>query len=100
MKKAKNVADLAARLAAAAETPLQAPVAPVVVQERPLKEPVVKKVEAKRGRVAGIGTAPVYLRLPNPLHERLEAMAMERTRETGKGVSIQQVIIDVLGDRV
>jgi hypothetical protein len=100
MKKARNVADLAARLSAAAETPLQAPVAPVVVQDSPPREPVIKKAEAKRGRVAGVGTAPVYLRLPNPLHERLEAIAMERTRETGKGVSIQQVIIDVLGDRV
>lgn len=100
MKKAKNVADLAARLAAAAETPLQAAVAPVVVQEIQVREPVIKKTEAKRGRVAGVGTAPVYLRLPNHLHERLEAIAMERTRETGKGVSIQQVIIDVLGDRV
>jgi len=99
MKKAKNVADLAARLSAAAETPLQVPVAPVVIQDSPIREPVVKS-EAKRGRVAGIGTAPVYLRLPNPIHERLEAIAMERTRETGKGVSIQQVIIDVLGDRV
>jgi len=97
MKKAKNVADLAARLAAAAETPLQAP---VVVQEIQVREPVIKRAEAKRGRVAGVGTAPVYLRLPNPIHERLEAIAMERTRETGKGVSIQQVIIDVLGDRV
>jgi len=99
MKKAKNVADLAARLSAAAETPLQVPVAPVVIQDNPIREPVVKS-EAKRGRAAGIGTAPVYLRLPNPIHERLEAIAMERTRETGKGVSIQQVIIDVLGDRV
>ena len=97
MKKARNVADLAARLSAAAETPLQAP---AVVQDSPPREPVIKKAEAKRGRVAGVGTAPVYLRLPNPLHERLEAIAMERTRETGKGVSIQQVIIDVLGDRV
>ena len=100
MKKAKNVADLAARLAAAAETPLQAPVAHIAVQEAQVREPVIKKAEVKKGRVAGVGTAPVYLRLPNPLHERLEAIAMERTRETGKGVSIQQVIIDVLGDRV
>ena len=100
MKKAKNVADLAARLAAAAETPLKAAVAPVVVHEPPVREPVIRKTEVKRGRVAGVGTAPVYLRVPNPLHERLEAIAMERTRETGKGVSVQQVIIDLLSDRV
>jgi hypothetical protein len=99
MKKTRNVADLAARLAAAAETPLRAPIAPAVSQDNPTKEPALK-TEAKRGRVAGIGTTPVYLRLPNPIYERLETIAVERTRETGKGVSIQQVIIDVLGGRV
>jgi hypothetical protein len=38
----------------------------------------------------------VFLRLPFDLHSRLEAEAIARTKATGKGVTVQQVILDKL----
>lgn len=89
MKKAKDVADLASRLTVAATTPVMG-VAP------PLPPPVTERVVAARRR----GSVSVFLRLPPELHARIEAIAIAKTRETGRGVTVQQVILDKLAGAV
>jgi hypothetical protein len=83
MKKPKDVEELADKLTAAAATPLipatKAP--PPAAQERP----------AKRKKAASVS---VFLRVPHDLHERLESEAIARTKRTGRGVTVQQIILE------
>ena len=79
MKKARGVEDLAGRLAEAAAAPLL----PATQDNRPVKGKKTPSVS-------------VFLRLPFDLHSRLEAEAIARTKATGKGVTVQQVILDKL----
>jgi hypothetical protein len=83
MKKAQGVEDLAGRLSQAAAAPLVQPPPSVAVQNQP---PKAKKASS----------VSVFLRLPADLHFRLEAEAVSRTKATGKGVTVQQVILDKL----
>ncbi len=87
MKQPKDVEDLAGKLAAAAATPLipTAVVAdPSARQERPTRTAKPKKA----------GSVSVFLRVPHDLHERLESEAIARTKRTGRGVTIQQIILE------
>lgn len=88
MKKAKNVADLAGRLTDAATAPLlqAAPVA-VEMQEKPRKN-------VKRGAIS------VFLRMPPELFAQIDEEAVTRTKATGRGVTVQQVIIDRLAGSI
>jgi hypothetical protein len=83
MKKPVNVEDLAAGLTAAASAPLV----------RPPQEPASK---VKPGRPKGEPTVAVYLRVPNGIYARYDAEAVTRTKATGKGVTVQQVILEKL----
>ncbi len=83
MKKAKDIADLAGRLTDAAATPL--------LQAGPV-------VETKRKRSKEV--INIFLRLPVELHALIEAEAVSRTKATGKGVSVQQVIIGKLTETI
>jgi len=85
MKKAQGVDDLAGRLSEAAAAPLL-PMAPVAQDNRP-------------ARTKKPGSVSVFLRLPFDLHARLEAEAVARTKATGKGVTVQQVILDKLASQ-
>jgi hypothetical protein len=77
MKKPATVEDLTASLTAAAATPLvKGP------QERPQRQ--------KKASVS------LFLRLPAELHARYEAEAVARTKASGKGVTVQQVMIEKL----
>jgi hypothetical protein len=82
MKKAQDVDDLASRLTEAATAPLLAAPAPVS-QDRP-------------ARIKKAGSVSVFLRLPSDLHARLEGEAVNRTKATGKGVTVQQIILEKL----
>jgi hypothetical protein len=83
MKKPKDVEELAGRIAEAAATPLipASPAQPPAAQKRPAKP---KKQ----------GSLSVFLRVPHDLHERLENEAIARTKRTGRGVTIQQIILE------
>jgi hypothetical protein len=84
MKKPKDIAQLESRLTDAATTPLvQAPLETTAPRERPRKGP-------KRGSVS------VFLRLPPQLFAQIDAEAVNRTKATGRGVTVQQVILDKL----
>ena len=94
MKKAKDVSDLASRLTVAATTPVlslaPAPEAPPAPSAQAAAKPA--KVEAAKKR----GSVSVFLRLPPNVHAGIEAEAIARTKKTGRGVTVQQVILDKL----
>jgi len=97
MKKPQDVADLAARLTTAVTTPLVAaapaeapPVVAIAV------EPVTRARKPRKDRKET--TAPLLLRLPATLYNEFDGEAVKRTKATGRGVSIQQVIIERLSE--
>lgn len=99
MKKPKDVADLASRLANAATTPLvlSAPtVAPGVTAE-PTAPAAVAAMETRR-KAPKRTTVPVFLRISQALYDRYDEEAVKRTKETGRGVTVQQVILDRLAE--
>lgn len=106
MKQPKNVDDLAARLTTAATAPLQtlAPasspaVAPVAAA--PAVAPTVPATvktwpAAKKARAETLG---INLRPSRTLYERYVALAADRSKETGRVVSAQQIMLEVLERR-
>lgn len=84
MKKPKEVADLAGFLQKAATTPALT----VTQPETEILQTAKKKKSA---------SLPLLLRVPVDLHSRLEAEAIARTKEIGRGVTMQQIIIEKLG---
>lgn len=91
MKKPKDIANLASRLTDAATAPLvqASPVPPTAAAPQPQPQP--RTVKAKKR-----GTVSVFLRLPPDLFTRIDAEAVNRTKATGRGVTVQQVILDKL----
>jgi hypothetical protein len=98
MKKPKDVTDLAARLTAGATTPLQvvASTTPrVTLKPEPKTTQASESAEATPKQKRG-SSVSVFLRMPSDLHDRAAAIAIERTKQTGKGVTVQQVILEIL----
>ena len=85
MRKLKNVEDLAASLTVAASTPLIAPVQAVQAAPTP-----------SRKRVAGSETQQMTLRPKTSLIARYVDMAAERSKQLGRTVTAQQVMLEVL----
>jgi hypothetical protein len=97
MKKPKDVTDLANRLASAASTPLVAPSPPPAPLPVLIEEPATATArEAGKRKPPNRSTVPVFLRLSQNLYERYDEEAVRRTRATGRGVTVQQVILDRL----
>jgi hypothetical protein len=81
MKKPKDVEDLSARLAEAAAAPLV---------PQPVKQQVVTVSEPQQRRKApNRRSKSLFLRLPEELFEKYDAQAVERTKATGRGVTVQ-----------
>lgn len=100
MKPPKGVEDMAERLRTAATTPALTLVArpasdsPSEQLEKPAKATRAEKPSTAR-RVKGDGASvSVFLRVPPQKHAELEAEAMKRTKATGKGVTVQQIILE------
>lgn len=95
MKKLRNVDDLAAsltadladRLTVAATTPLVQPTAAAAAP---------KPVAAPRERKAATTTQQMTLRAPQQLVARYVERAAERSKELGRTVSAQQIMLEVL----
>jgi hypothetical protein len=83
MKKPPNVSDLAATLTQAATAPLVPPA-----------------VAAQPAHTRRRGSIAVMLKIPPDLHARLDHEAVSRTKETGKGVTVQQVILEKLAGAI
>ena len=80
MKAAKGVTDLAATLSAAASAPLVA-------------KPAAKAAKNTAGEG---GTMQMTLRPSRSLYARYVGQAAERSKEEGRSVSVQEVMLEVL----
>jgi hypothetical protein len=86
MKKPTDIQGLAERLSGAAATPVGA----IAVTD--IKQP--RAIAQKRSSVS------VFLRLSPELFAKVDAEAMNRTKATGRGVTVQQVILDKLASAI
>jgi hypothetical protein len=115
MKKNRDSSELAARIAAAASqpagrssapVPVLAPVsAPVLVSSvpaaktpaaTPVVAPAPARSKAKKTKPAEPDTVPITLRPSAALLSKFVIKASERTREEGRVVSAQQIMIEAL----
>ena len=80
MKAPRDLPDLGAKLTQAATAPLQTTPLRVVEKSKPAKA----------------GSESVFLRVPRDLHAKLAEEATARTKATGKGVTVQQIILERL----
>ena len=111
MKKNRDSSELAARIAAAASQPagrrsapepaLAAAPAPVLVSLTPsAKAPVAAsepaRPKAKKTKPAEPDTVPITLRPSTALLSKYVNKAAERTREEGRVISAQQIMIEAL----
>ena len=111
MKKNRDSSELAARIAAAASQPAgrsSAPAsvpAPVLVASTPAAKapdaapvvaPAPARPKAKKTKPAEPDTVPITLRPSSALLSKFVIKASERTREEGRVVSAQQIMIEAL----
>lgn len=103
MKKNRDASDLAARIAAAAKQPAgmsSVPVPTVAVAEPPTKSPVVAPAPApskpKKTKAKEAQTVPITLRPDSNLWNKFVMKASERTREEGRVISAQQIMLEAL----
>jgi hypothetical protein len=111
MKKNRDSSDLAARIAAAASQPAGRSVAPVPVAApvlvsstpaaktqtaTPVVAPAPARSKAKKTKPAEPDTVPITLRPSAALLSKFVIKASERTREEGRVVSAQQIMIEAL----
>ena len=105
MKKNPHSSDLAAKIAAAARQPAGAAAAPAPVlvspapmHKAPVSEPAQPPARAKQKKVKPKepDTVPITLRPRSDLLNKFVLKAAERTREEGRVVSAQQIMIEAL----
>jgi hypothetical protein len=104
MKKNPNSSDLAAKLAAAASQPAGATTvpAPVLVSPAPAAKARVSEpaqavpAKPKKAKPKEPDTVPITLRPSSELLNKFVLKAAERTREEGRVVSAQQIMIEAL----
>jgi len=101
MKKNRDATELAARIAAAARQPAgtsSVPTAPQATPEPPAKPAVTQAAPAKpkKAKVKEPQTVPITLRPDSALLNKFVLKASERTREEGRVVSAQQIMLEAL----
>jgi hypothetical protein len=103
MKKSRDASELAARIAAAANKPagassisLVAPSATSTVAATPETAAPVTRSKAKAAKAKQPDTVPITLRPTNTLWNKFVIKASERTREEGRVVSAQQIMLETL----
>lgn len=103
MKKNRDSSELAARIAAAANQPagrgsLPAPALvstqPTAIQAPPVSEAAPSK--PKKAKRKDPDTIPITLRPTSALLSKFVLKASERTREEGRVVSAQQIMLEAL----
>ena len=101
MKPNRDAAELAARLAGAAATPVPLPSlpanAPAPARETPAIPHKAAPQPARKGRPA-VQTVGITLRPPKTLLQRYTLAAAERTRKTGRVISAQEMMLERLED--
>lgn len=104
MKKSRESSELAARLAAAASQPAGAS-SPMPIVNDPAQPPsaatstaqaISSRPKAKKPKANEPDTVPITLRPTSALWSRFVLKAAERTREEGRVVSAQQMMLEAL----
>jgi hypothetical protein len=103
MKKNREASDLAARLAAAAKQPAgmsSVPAPPQTAPEPPAKpaaaRPAAEPAQSKKTKEKEPQTVPITLRPHSALLNKFVLKASERTREEGRVISAQQIMLEAL----
>jgi hypothetical protein len=103
MKKNREASELAARLAAAARQPAGASSVPTPPQTEPepsAKPTIVRAAAAPtkstKTKVKEPQTIPITLRPDSTLWNKFVLKASERTREEGRVISAQQIMLEAL----
>jgi len=103
MKKNRDASELAARIAAAAKQPAGMSSVPMPLQTAPEPPPKAAIVRAtaepekpKKAKVKEPQTVPITLRPDSALWNKFVLKASERTREEGRVVSAQQIMLEAL----
>jgi len=105
MKKNRDSSELAAKIAAAASQPAGrtaapkpaiAPVASTPTAKVPAAAPAPAPLKAKKIKPAEPDTVPITLRPSSALLSKFVLKASERTREEGRVISAQQIMIEAL----
>lgn len=103
MKKNRDASELAARIAAAARQPAgmsSVPAPPQAAPEPPAKpaatRPAAESGKPKKAKVKEPQTVPITLRPDSALLNKFVLKASERTREEGRVVSAQQIMLEAL----
>jgi hypothetical protein len=100
MKKNRDASELAARIAAAARQPAgtrsapEALVSPLSAAEAPITSSLSPR--PKREKADAPDTVPITLRPNTALLNKYVMKASERTREEGRVVSAQQIMLEAL----
>ena len=107
MKKNRDSSELAARIAAAASQPAgrSALPAPTLISQEPAVAPPVRVPEAtplktNKPKRKEPDTVPITLRPTSALLSKFVLKASERTREEGRVVSAQQIMLEALEQSV
>ena len=103
MKKNRDSSELAARIAAAASQPagrgsLPAPtlISPQSAAIQPSPAPETAPSKPKKAKCKEPDTVPITLRPASALLNKFVLKASERTREEGRVVSAQQIMLEAL----
>jgi nucleoid-associated protein YgaU len=105
MKQPKKVEDLAASLLAASAAPLVSPAAPAPASEPAAAEPPAaqertaapaKAAEKGKGKKEPADTMQLTLRPTRTLYGRYVAAAADRSRQAGRMVTPQEVMLEIL----
>lgn len=104
MKKNQGSSELAAKIAAAANQPAgrsSVPAATLVSPQRGTVEPVPapskrKKADSKKTEQKGADTKAITLRPTSALLNTFVLKASERTREEGRVISAQEIMLETL----
>jgi cell pole-organizing protein PopZ len=96
MKKNRDASELAARIAAAASQPAGTSSAPAASASPQPVTPSVSPQPNKKAKADVSDTVPITLRPNSALLNKYVLKASERTREEGRVVSAQQIMLEAL----
>ena len=104
MKKNRDSSELAARITAAARQPAGAGVVPAPVLVSPgfpdlpaIDEPEdAANAKPQKEKAQKVDTVPLTLRPSSALYNKFVLKAAERTREEGRVISAQQIMLEAL----
>lgn len=98
MKKNRDSSELAARIAAAASQPAgrNSLSPPTLVSPEPAATQPVSPSKPKKAKRIEPDTVPITLRPTSALLNKFVLKASERTREEGRVVSAQQIMLETL----